>query len=165
VTAKDNATNKEQKITIQGGTGLSKDEIENMVKDAESHASEDKKRKEEVEIRNTADSLCYTAEKALKDAGDKISDELKQEIEGKVTELKNVLQTASTNELKTKTQELSASLQKIGQYMYDQPGTQPPPQDQGTSGAADSTNTAEDSPEGQDNEENSEPVEGEVIND
>jgi molecular chaperone DnaK len=132
VTAKDKATSKEQKITIQGGTGLAKDEIEKMVKDAESHASEDKKRKEQAEARNIADSLCYTAEKSLKDAGDKVSAELKKEVEDKVKALRDVLQTASAEELKSKTEELSTSMQKIGQAMYGQPGQGQPGNDGGT---------------------------------
>jgi len=122
VTAKDKASNKEQKITIQGGTGLSKDEIDRMVKEAEANADADKKKKEEVEVRNTADNLCYTAEKALKDAGDKVPADIKTEIDSKVKAIKEVLQTATVEELKTKTEELSTSLQKIGQNMYGQQG-------------------------------------------
>ncbi len=124
-TAKDKASGKEQKITIQGGTGLSKDEVEKMVKDSEAHAGEDKKRKEEVEARNLADGLCYTAEKSLKDAGDKVPADVKKEVEDKVKEVKDVLQTASAEELKKKTEELSTSMQKIGQYMYKQDEPKP----------------------------------------
>lgn len=120
VTAKDKATGKEQKIAIQGGTGLAKEEIEKFVKEAEMHAAEDKKRKEQVEARNVADSLTYTAEKSLKDAEGKIPAELKTEVEGKVKDIRDTLQTASTEELKTKTQALSDSMQKIGQHMYQQ---------------------------------------------
>jgi molecular chaperone DnaK len=120
VSAKDKATGKEQKITIQGGTGLDKDEVEKMVKEAETHATEDRKRKDEVETRNIADSLCHTAEKSLKDAGDKVSEDVKKEVEEKVKVIRDVLQTASSDELKEKTKELSESLQKIGQHMYDQ---------------------------------------------
>lgn len=125
VTAKDKATGKEQKITIQGGTGLSKDEVEKMVKDSEAHAGEDRKRKEEVEARNLADGLCYTAEKSLKDAGDKVPTDVKKEVEDKVKEVKDILQTASAEELKKKTEELSTAMQKIGQYMYKQNETKP----------------------------------------
>jgi len=117
VTAKDKATNKEQKITIQGGTGLSKDAVEKMVREAESHSSEDKKRREDAEARNLADSLCYTAEKSLRDAGDKVPADLKKEIEDKVKSIRDVLQTASSEDLKQKTQDLSLSLQKIGQAL------------------------------------------------
>ena len=78
VSAKDKASGKEQKITVQGGAGLSDDEINNMVKDAESHAEEDKKKKELVEAKNNADNLCYTAEKSLKDAGDKVPENIRK---------------------------------------------------------------------------------------
>jgi len=120
VTAKDKATNKEQKITIQGGTGLDKNEVEKMVKDAEAHTSEDKKRREEADARNMADGLCYTAEKSLKDAGDKVPENVRKEIEEKVKDIRNVLETATAEDLKQKTQQLSEALQKIGQHMYDQ---------------------------------------------
>jgi len=120
VTAKDKATNKEQKITIQGGTGLDKNEVEKMVKDAEAHTSEDKKRREEADARNMADGLCYTAEKSLKDAGDKVPENVKKEIEKKVKDIRDVLQTATAEDLKQKTQQLSEALQKVGQHMYDQ---------------------------------------------
>lgn len=120
VTAKDKTSGKEQKITIQGGTGLSKEEVEKMVKDSESHAEEDKKRKEEVESRNQADALCYTAEKSLREAGDKVPEDIKKEIEDKVKDIKDNLQTSSSDVLKQKTQELSLSMQKIGEYMSKQ---------------------------------------------
>lgn len=122
VTAKDKASGKEQNITVQGGTGLSKEEVEKFVKEAEANASADKKKKEEIETRNVADTLCYTAEKALKDAGDKVPAEIKTDVETKVKDLRGVLQTASVDELKKKTQELSESMQKIGQNMYGQQG-------------------------------------------
>jgi len=125
VTAKDKATNKEQKITIQGGTGLDKSEVEKMVREAEQHASEDKKRREEIETRNLADSLCYTAEKSLKDAGDKVPVDIKTSVENKVKDIRDKLQTASMDELKQKTKDLSDELQKIGQAMYQNPQEQP----------------------------------------
>jgi molecular chaperone DnaK len=157
VKAKDKATNKEQQITIQGGTGLNKDEIEKMVKDAESHAAEDKKRKEEVETRNIADSLCYTAEKALKDAGDKVAEDLKKDIEEKIKGIRDGLQTASAEDLKKKTQELSDTLQKIGQHMYEQPNT-----GQAENGQpGDDQNNGPDTKNPEDTKE--EPVEGEVV--
>ncbi|MBU1133072.1 molecular chaperone DnaK [Patescibacteria group bacterium] len=144
VTAKDKAVNKEQKITIQGGTGLSEDEVEKMVKEAEAHSEEDKKRKELAEARNIADTLCYTAEKSLKDAGDKVPEDIKKEIEKKVKDLRNILQTAEAEELKQKTQDLSTSLQKIGEHLYKQ---------------------GETSKEGENSEEDKkeEPVEGEIV--
>jgi molecular chaperone DnaK len=158
VTAKDKATNKEQKITIQGGTGLSDDEIDKMVKDAESNAAADKERREKVEAKNMADSLCYTAEKSLSDAGDKVPEDVKKEIEEKVKSVRDVLETASSEELKTKTQELSASMQKIGQYMYDQ-GQQPgaPEGENKENPGGNNDNQGNDGDDG-------ETVEGEVVN-
>ena len=157
VTAKDKATNKEQKITIQGGTGLAEDEIEKMVKDAEKYASEDQQRKEQVEARNMADSLTYTAEKALKEAGDKVPEDVKKEVDQKVKAIRDVLQTAATEELKQKTQELSDSMQKIGQHMYgqDQAGTK----DEGDAGKTNNESGDENSTDKKDEE----PVEGEVV--
>lgn len=134
VSAKDKATGKEQKITITGSTGLNKEEVERMQKEAEIHAQEDQVRKELVEARNIADNMCYTAEKTLKDAGDKVDAAVKEEVENKVKELRSVLQTAPLEDLKKKTEELSLSLQKIGQAMYgaagsSQNGPQSGPQD------------------------------------
>ncbi|HEY5600519.1 MAG TPA: molecular chaperone DnaK [Patescibacteria group bacterium] len=118
VSAKDKATNKEQKITITGSTGLSKDEVEKMTAEAEVHKAEDEKKKEEIETRNNADNLIYTSEKTLKDAGDKVPAETKKEVEDKAKALKDVLQTASIDELKKLTEDLSTSLQKVGSAMY-----------------------------------------------
>lgn len=123
VTAKDKATGKEQKITITGSTGLNKEEVERMQKEAELHAKEDQTRKELVEARNIADNMCYTAEKTLKDAGDKADPTVKAEVEDKVKDLRSVLQTASLEDLKKKTEGLSSSLQKIGQAMYGAAGS------------------------------------------
>ncbi|MFC1700309.1 molecular chaperone DnaK [Patescibacteria group bacterium] len=146
VTAKDNATNKEQRITVQGGTGLSEDEVEKMVKEAEAHSEEDKKRKEQAEARNMADTLCYTAEKSLKDAGDKVPEDVKKEIEEKTKALKEIIQTAETEELKQKTQELSTSLQKIGEHLYKQSEQKEQPKEN-------------ENPE----DKKEEPVEGEIV--
>ena len=163
VTAKDKATGKEQKITIQGGTGLSKEEVEKMVKESEMHAEEDKKRKEEAETRNLADSMCYTAEKSLRDAGDKVPEDLKKEIEEKVKSIRDNLQTDGVETLKQKTQELSLALQKIGEYIYKQ-GGQPGTNNSGSAGTgSDNGNPGENNRgEGKDNKED-EPVEGEVV--
>ncbi len=128
VSAKDKTSGKEQKITIQGGTGLSKEEIDKMVKDAEIHAEEDKKKKEQIEARNMADNMLNTAEKALKDAGDKVSNEIKTDVEAKIKALKDIMQTGSTEELKNKTQELATAMQKIGPSMGSSENTQTPPQ-------------------------------------
>jgi molecular chaperone DnaK len=132
VTAKDKATSKSQSIKITGSTGLDKTEVEKMTKDAESHADEDKLRKEQVEARNVADNLCYTAEKSLRDLGDKVQPTDKKDIEEKVKSIRDVLATASSEDLKQRTQELSLSLQKIGQAMYDPPSGEAGQQSQGT---------------------------------
>ena len=153
VTAKDKASGKAQHITIQGGTGLSKDEIEKMVNEAEKHAHEDKERKEQVDAKNMANSLCYTAERSLKDAGDKVPEDLKKEVEEKVKAVRDVLESATKTELDQKTQELSTSMQKIGQYMYSQPeGGQP---ETNPENGGDDPNNGGPEPD--------QPVEGEVV--
>jgi len=132
VTAKDKASNKEQKITIQGGTGLAKDEVDKMVKDAQAHAEEDKKKKELIDAKNIADSLIYTAEKSLRDAGDKVPADIKTSVEAKIKALKDVLPNGTLDDLKNKTQELSLETQKIGQAMYGQQGQGGTPRPDGT---------------------------------
>ncbi|MBI4035574.1 molecular chaperone DnaK [Candidatus Daviesbacteria bacterium] len=122
VTAHDKATGKKQNITITGSTGLSKDEVEKMTKEAEAHAEEDKKKKEGIEIKNQADTLVYTAERSLKDAGDKVSAEVRTDVEQKLSDLKSVIQTASPEDLKPKIDALSEALQKIGAAMYKDQG-------------------------------------------
>jgi molecular chaperone DnaK len=124
VTAKDKATNKTQSIKIEGSVGLSKDEIERMKKEAEIHAEEDKKKREGIEAKNYADSLIYTSEKTLKDAGDKVSADAKKEIEEKIAALKKVKDGDNIDEIKNKTAELSQAIQKVGEQMYkqNQPG-------------------------------------------
>jgi len=119
VTAKDKATNKEQKITIKGSTGLSDEEVEKITKEAEKHAEEDKLKKEQVEVRNQADTLIFTAEKTLKDAEGKVKKEDKEEVEKKVKALKDVLEKGSKDELEAKSKDLSESLQKVGAAMYE----------------------------------------------
>ncbi len=118
VTAKDKATGKEQKITITGSTGLSKDEIERMKRDAELHADEDKKKKELIQERNTAESLAYTAEKTVKDAGDKISSDEKNEVEDHVKKVRDTLSGDDAGAIKQSAETLGQVLQKIGAKMY-----------------------------------------------
>ena len=118
VGAKDKATGKEQTIRIQASGGLSDDEIDRMVKDAESHAAEDQKRREVVEARNAADSLIHTVEKTLSEGGDKIPADLKAETEGAVTALKEVKEGDDVEAIKTKTDELGQVSMKVGQAMY-----------------------------------------------
>jgi molecular chaperone DnaK len=126
VSALDKGTGKEQKITITASSGLSKEEVEKMSREAEQHAAEDAKRKEEVEVRNSADSLAYTAEKTLRDHGDKIPADVKQEIDAKIASVKSALQGQDINSIRNATQELSQAMQKVGASVYQQPG-QPPP--------------------------------------
>jgi molecular chaperone DnaK len=118
VKAKDKATNKEQSIRIEASTGLSKDEIEKMKKDAEVHAEEDKKKKEAVETKNMADTLIFTTEKALKEAGDKVTAEEKKPVEEKIEALKGVKDKDDVAAIKKATEELSTEAQKIGQKLY-----------------------------------------------
>lgn len=125
VTAKDKATGKSQAIKITGSTGLTKDEIEKMKTEAEKNADKDKEEKEKIETKNKADNLIYTAEKSLKEVGDKAPADLKESIEKKVKELKEAGEKGTKAEIETKTQALSDELQKIGQYMYKKEEKQP----------------------------------------
>jgi len=124
VKAKDRATNKEQSITITASSGLSKDEVEKMKKDAELHAGEDKRKRETVDTKNQADTLIFTAEKLLKDAGGKIKPEEKKELEEKLAELKKIKDSAPTDEIKKTMESLSQTAQKIGTAMYQQQAQQ-----------------------------------------
>ncbi|MDD4995671.1 MAG: molecular chaperone DnaK [Patescibacteria group bacterium] len=118
VSAKDKATGKEQKITITASSGLSKDEVEKMKKDAESHADEDKKKKDIIETKNMADTMAYTAEKMLKDAGDKVSEADRKDVEAKIEALKKVKDGDDLEAIKKAAEELSAAAQKVGAAMY-----------------------------------------------
>ncbi len=131
VSAKDKGTGREQKITITASSGLSKDEVERMQKEAELHASEDLKRKEAVEVRNTADTSVYTAEKAMREYGDKVPADVKSEVEGKIAAVRSALQGQDTDYIRRTVQELSEAMQKVGASVYQQtgapPGGQAPP--------------------------------------
>jgi molecular chaperone DnaK len=120
VSAKDNATGKEQSITITGQSTLSKDDIERMVKDAESHAEEDKKRKEEAEIRNNADALVYQTEKLLKDQGEKITGAEKEAVESSLANLKTAIAGTDLDAIKNATEALMTSSQTFSQKLYEQ---------------------------------------------
>ncbi|KKU50596.1 MAG: Chaperone protein DnaK, partial [Parcubacteria group bacterium GW2011_GWA2_47_10] len=122
VKAKDKATAKEQSVRIEASSGLSKEEIEKMKKDAELHAEEDKKRKEIIEAKNIADQMIYTAEKALRDAGDKVPAEARKEIEDKVNDLKNVKEGADLASIKNASQSLAQATQKVGEILYKAAG-------------------------------------------
>ncbi len=126
VSAKDMATAKEQKITITASSGLSKDEIEKKVKEAEAHAEEDRKKREEVDVKNQADSLVYNAEKTIKEAGDKISPEEKKELEEAAEKLKKMVENkAGTEEIKKAIQELTDKWHKTASKMYQAAGAKP----------------------------------------
>jgi molecular chaperone DnaK len=118
VSAKDKATSKEQQIRIQASGGLSKDDIDRMVKDAESHAADDKQRKEKIEARNQADALIHTTERNLTEHGDKVDAAVKSDIEAKVKDLRDVLDTAETAELRSKIEALAQVSMKLGEAMY-----------------------------------------------
>jgi molecular chaperone DnaK len=118
VTAKDKATSKEQSIRIEASSGISDEEIEKMRKDAEAHADEDKAKKEMVEARNIADTLIFTTEKAMKEAGDKVSEDEKKTVEEKIKALREVKDKDDKEAIKKATEELSQSAQKIGEILY-----------------------------------------------
>jgi len=146
VKAKDKTTNKEQSVRIEASSGLSKDDIEKMKKDAEAHAEDDKKKRESAEVKNNANGLIYTAEKSLSDAGDKISAEVKKPVQDKIDELKKVKDGSDTEIIKKTTEELSKTLQSIGEAMRksaqggnpsgqtEQPASQGEPKNEGGEG-------------------------------
>ena len=118
VTAKDKGTGKEQQITISGSTALSDDEVDRMVKDAEAHAEEDKKQKDEIEVRNQTDSLCYGAEQTLKDLGDKVPAEQKSEVEAAIADAKKALEGTDIEAIKAAGEKLTEASQKLAQIVY-----------------------------------------------
>ena len=131
VTALDKATNRSQHITITASSGLSESEIQKMKTEAEAHAEEDRKRKELVEVKNTADNTIYTAEKMLRDGGDKVSADLKQEVDDAITKVRSALSEENADSIRSTTEALNQSIQKVGAAMYSQTsgpaadGTQP----------------------------------------
>ena len=116
--AKDKATNKTQSIRIESSIGLSKEEIEKMKKEAETHAEEDKKKRDLIELKNQANTLIYASEKALKDGGDKIPENIKQDVQEKIDALKKVQNSDNIEEIKQNISQLSQVIQKIGEDMY-----------------------------------------------
>lgn len=120
VSAKDLGTGKEQKITITSSTNLSEEEIQEKIKEAERYAEEDKKRKQEVEIRNNADSMIYQTEKTLRELKDKISDSERNKIQEKIDQLRKALEGSNVEEIKAKTEELSQEFYSISQKLYQQ---------------------------------------------
>ncbi len=132
VKAHDKGTGREQKITITASSGLSKENVEQMQREAETHAAEDTQRREEIEARNSADTLAYTAEKTLREQKDKIPSDLNQEVEGKIAAVRSALQGSDIEAIRQATEELNSAMQKIGAAIYQQqppppPGAEPPP--------------------------------------
>ena len=122
VSATDKGSGREQKITIQGSSGLTPEEIEKMQRDADLHADEDRKKREAIELKNVADSSAYQAEKTLRDNADKIDDELKKDVEEKVAELRTVLENDDADAIRTKLDALNTSMQRIGEAVYGAAG-------------------------------------------
>jgi len=123
VSAKDKATGRTQHITITASSGLSESEVEKMRKDAEAHAEDDRKRKDLIEARNQADNAVYTAEKALREFGDKVPSEVKSEVEAKSAEVKKAAESDNVEAIKAATESLGQVIQKIGASVYQQPNT------------------------------------------
>src|SRR5699024_12118253 len=117
---KDLGKNKEQSITIQSSSGLAEEEIERMDKEAEEHAEEDRKRREEVDLRNEADQMIFTTDKTIKDLGDKVSDEEKQKAEEAKDALKKALEGNDIEEIKAKKEELEKQVQTLSAKLYEQ---------------------------------------------
>jgi molecular chaperone DnaK len=119
VAAKDRATGKEQSMTITGQSSLNKDDIDRMVRDAEAHADEDRRRKDEAEVRNNADSLVYQTEKLLREQGEKMGGD-RDKVETTLGELKEALNGADIEAIKSATEQLSLALQSVSQLLYEQ---------------------------------------------
>lgn len=129
VSAQDKGTGREQKITIQAGTGLTEEEIERMKKDAETHAEEDRRRREEIEVRNQADSLAYAAEKTVRESGEKIPADVRTEIEARIKDVRDALGgQADAERIRTAMTGLSEALQKAGSAVYGGPGAEGGPE-------------------------------------
>jgi molecular chaperone DnaK len=142
VTAKDRATNKDQKITITSSSGLSKEEVERMAKDAEAHAAEDKEQREQVEARNGLDSLVYNIEKMLKESGDKVAASDKSEVESALAEAKSTLESSpSAAQMNAAKDKLQAASHKLAEAMYKAASAQAP-----TDGASAAAGTADEAP-------------------
>ena len=127
VSAQDKATGREQHITITASSGLTEEEIKRMVDEAKTHEAEDHKRREEMEARNFADQAAYSADKTLRDLGDKVPDDVRSEVEAKAAAVREALKGQDVDLIQRKTQELTEAIQRIGAAMYEQPGAAPPP--------------------------------------
>ncbi|MSQ11098.1 MAG: molecular chaperone DnaK [Dehalococcoidia bacterium] len=136
VSAKDQATGRQQKIVIQTSSGLDKNDVQRLVKEAEQHADEDRRRREEADLRNQADNLAFSAEKLLADHKDRVPPDLQKELQDKMASVRAVLQAKDAARIREQMQELSAAMQKVGAQAYQQAGTPPPgaPPDSGGPG-------------------------------
>ena len=143
VSAKDKGTGKEQKITIQASGGLSEDEIKNMVKDAEANKEADKKKREDVDARNSADALADSTKKALKEHGGKVSAEDKAKIESSLTSLKDAIKDGNVETIKSKTKDLAETSMKLGEAIYKSQQEQPKPEAKESTSGGDKENVVD----------------------
>ena len=136
VTAKDKATGRQQNITITASSGLSESEVEQMRRDAETHAEEDRKHRELIEARNTADNAVYTSEKTLSDLGEKVPADLKSRVEDAIAKVRSVRDQDDSNEINSSVEALMKVLQEVGQTAYSQTQSEPPHQTKPDQGQA-----------------------------
>ncbi|MEA3020523.1 MAG: molecular chaperone DnaK, partial [Actinomycetota bacterium] len=139
VSAKDRATNKEQSMTITGQSSMNRDDIERMVRDAEAHAEEDRKRRDEAEVRNNADSLVYQTDKVLKEHGDKVTGPEKEAVESGLAALKSAIEGDDVNAIRTATETLVTASQAFGQRLYEATSAE-----QSSAGASDTSSAPND---------------------
>jgi molecular chaperone DnaK len=135
VSAKDLGTGNEQKITITASSGLSEQDIESMMKDAESHAEEDRRLRDVAEVKNNAENLVYSTEKSLRDMGDRVEQATRDEIEAAAVEVRKALDSDNTDEIKAKTDALMQASHKLAEAIYQQAQQQTPPSGDGTTGS------------------------------
>jgi molecular chaperone DnaK len=145
VTATDKGTGKEQKIEIKSGSGLSDEEIQSMVSDAESHAEEDRKQREQAEARNLAENAAYQGEKAIEEAGDKVDDDAKENARAAIKEVRDALESGSKEELDAKTEALNTAMTRVSEQLYAAASAEQASADAGGSenGAADEEEVVE----------------------
>ncbi len=149
VSAKDKGTGREQKITIQASSGLSKDEIERMQREAEIHADEDRKKREQIELKNLADSTAYQAEKTLRDNADKIPADLKEDVESRVKDVRSAIEADDSDRLRTALDALGQSMQRIGEAVYGAAGASAAGPEPGMDGSEDTGPAQEGTVEGE----------------
>jgi molecular chaperone DnaK len=144
VSAQDKATGKEQSMTITGQSSLAKDDIERMVRDAEAHAEDDKARREEAEVRNSADTLVYQTEKLLKDQGEKFEGTEKDDVETAAAGLKDALAGTNVEAIKDATEKLMGVSQSFSQRLYEQASQTQAPSGDGAGGSSDESGNSDD---------------------